>query len=225
MTVEQLKEGQILLFDKATDWTSFDVVNKLRGSLKIKKVGHAGTLDPLATGLLIICTSRKTKEINNFIGLDKTYTGEITLGATTPSFDLETEINQTYPTDNLSEKEILQGAEAFVGWQNQIAPDYSAKKTKGKKFYEFARKGEKPPLRKKWVRIFDFSITSVNLPKFEFSIRCSSGTYIRTIAYDFGRFLNNGGYLSKLRRTKIGEYDVKDAYEINEFINKINASS
>lgn len=225
MTVEQIKEGQVLLFDKALDWTSFDVVNKLRGSLKIKKVGHAGTLDPLATGLLIICTSKKTKEINNFVGLCKTYTGEITFGATTPSFDLETEVDQHFDLGNLSEEKIIESAQAFVGWQNQTAPDYSAKKTNGKKFYEIARKGEKPPIRKKWIRIFDFTITKINLPKIEFLVNCSSGTYIRTIAYDFGKYLNNGAHLSKLRRTKIGEFNVEDAHEINEFINKVNASS
>ena len=229
MTKEDLNNGQMLLLDKEVSWTSFDVVNKLRGNLPVKKVGHAGTLDPLATGLLIICTGKMTKQIDSFQGLIKEYTGIITLGAITPSYDLETEISKTYDTSTIDEESINKAAKAFIGWQEQIAPAYSAVKQGGKKNYERARRGEVVPEKKRWIQINEFEITKVEMPDVHFRIVCSKGTYIRSIAFDFGRYLQNGGYLKKLRRTKIGDYSVEDAKPVKELLaeikEQINASS
>lgn len=216
--------GEILLVNKPLKWTSFDVVNKLRYEMKQKlgikkiKVGHAGTLDPLADGLLIICTGKKTKEIESFMGLPKTYSGTITLGATTPSYDLETEINETFPIDLLSEKEINSCINDMVGEYDQFPPIFSAKKVNGKKAYDLARAGKEVELKSKRITIHQFDALSINLPTINFHIKCSKGTYIRSIAHDLGRKLNNGGHLSSLRREAIGNYNLSAAKTVDEWI-------
>ena len=223
-TPEDFKEGQLILVNKPLHWTSFDVVNKLRYELKqqlgIKKikVGHAGTLDPLADGLLIICTGKKTKEINDYMGLPKTYSGTITIGATTPSFDLETEIDKEFDISHISEDDIRKTAASMIGEFDQQPPIFSAKKVNGKKAYDLARAGEEVILKTKRVTISQFDITAIDFPNITFEITCSSGTYIRSIANDFGESLNNGGYLSSLRRDKIGDFDLKNAKSVEEWI-------
>ena len=198
--------GEVLLVNKPLNWTSFDVVNKLRYQLKIRlgikkiKVGHAGTLDPLADGLLIICTGKKTKSIESFMGLEKGYSGEITLGATTPSYDLETEINETFGTDELSPEQVIATAQSMVGEYDQYPPIFSAKKVQGKKAYDLARAGEEVILKPKRVTISAFKVSNVQIPTLDFHIRCSKGTYIRSIAHDLGKKLNNGGHLTGLRK-------------------------
>jgi len=228
MTLAEVKEGAVLLVDKPLTWTSFDVVNKIRAALQLKKVGHAGTLDPLASGLLILCTSRMTKQISEFQNLVKTYTGCITLGATTPSFDLETQFNHTYPTTHLTKKNIEAAAQAFVGWQQQTAPAYSAVKQQGKRNFERARRGEKVPDKNRWIKVENFELTKIDLekpmPEVHFSITCIKGTYIRTIANDFGKYLNCGAHLSLLRRTAIGNNSVNDALDVDELINQLKGS-
>jgi len=205
MTITELQEGAMLLVDKPSKWTSFDVVNKLRSALRLKKVGHAGTLDPLATGLLILCTGKMTKQIDQFQSLKKEYTGCFTLGASTPSYDSETDIDRTCDTHHIEEEKILEAAKAFIGWQEQIAPAYSAVKQAGKRNYERARKGQSVPEKKRWVFVENFEVTNLNMngselnhnrPEVYFKIVCSKGTYIRTIAHDFGLFLNNAAHLS-----------------------------
>lgn len=224
------KAGEVLLVKKPLNWTSFDVVNKIRYNLKRKlgikkiKVGHAGTLDPLADGLLIVCTGKKTKSIESFMGLEKSYSGTITLGATTPSFDLETEIDQTFDISTIQEKAIKSLAEKMIGTQEQMPPIFSAKKIKGQKAYDLARKGKEVILKPKEVNISQFNITSINLPEVDFLITCSKGTYIRSIANDFGIGLNNGGYLSSLRRESIGEFTINEAFSVNEWIEIIENS-
>jgi len=223
-TLDDFKEGQVLLIDKPLEWTSFQVVNKLRWHIKqtfkIKKikVGHAGTLDPLATGLLIICTGKFTKKINEYQGQDKEYTGTITLGATTPSFDLETEINQKFDISHLNEAIIKETTKQFLGEIDQKPPIFSAIKKDGKRLYELARKGETTEIKSRKVFISNFEITNINIPEVEFRIVCSKGTYIRSIANDFGKALNCGGHLSKLRRTKIGDFSVENADSPLKFI-------
>jgi len=225
MTLEELKQGAVLLVDKPLEWTSFDVVNKIRGALKLKKVGHAGTLDPLASGLLILCTNSMTKQITSYQNLKKTYTGCITLGASTPSYDLETQFNETYSTSHLTKEKIEAAAKVFTGWQEQVAPAYSAVKQKGKKNYERARKGEVVPEKIRWIKVENFEIEKIDLektmPEVHFKITSSKGTYIRSIAHDFGKYLNCGGHLSALRRTQIGNYSVNNAQTIDELINKL----
>lgn len=224
MTLEDYKNGQVLLIDKPLNWTSFQVVNKLRWNIKQKfkikniKVGHAGTLDPLATGLLIICTGKFTKKIDGYQGQIKEYTGEFTLGATTPSYDLETEIDETFPTDHISEDLIRETTKQFVGEIDQKPPIYSAIKKEGRRLYELARAGETTEIKARKVTISQFQITNINLPKVEFRVVCSKGTYIRSLAYDFGLALNSGGHLSALRRTKIGEFKVENGTTIDTFI-------
>lgn len=224
--VEDFKEGKILLFDKPLHWTSFQLVNKVRWLIrkryKIKKikVGHAGTLDPLATGLLIICTGRFTKRIIEFQAKEKEYTGTFTLGATTPSYDLETEVNKTFPTDQLSEEKIKNATEKFTGEIEQFPPVFSAVKKDGKRLYEFARSGEEVEIASRKVNISTFEITEVKLPEVKFKVVCSKGTYIRSLANDFGKALGTGAYLSELRRTRIGEYSVEDAMSIDSFTNE-----
>ncbi|WP_111708989.1 tRNA pseudouridine(55) synthase TruB [Lutibacter citreus] len=224
MTLEDYKNGQVLLIDKPLNWTSFQVVNKLRWNIKQKfkikniKVGHAGTLDPLATGLLIICTGKFTKKIDIYQGQIKEYTGEITLGATTPSYDLETEINETFSTDHISEDLIRETTKQFVGEIDQKPPIFSAIKKEGKRLYELARAGETTEIKSRKITISEFEITAINLPKVEFRVVCSKGTYIRSLAYDFGLALNSGGHLSALRRTKIGDFKVENGTTIDEFI-------
>ncbi|UMB59953.1 tRNA pseudouridine(55) synthase TruB [Lutibacter sp. A80] len=224
MNLEDYKSGQVLLIDKPLNWTSFQVVNKLRWEIKQRfkikniKVGHAGTLDPLATGLLILCTGKFTKKINEFQGQIKEYTGEITLGATTPSFDLETEIDKNFPIDHITEDIIHQTTQQFIGEIDQVPPIFSALKKDGKRLYELARAGETTEIKSRKITISEFEITAINLPKIEFRVVCSKGTYIRSLANDFGVALNTGAHLSKLRRTKIGDFNVANAVDIEAFI-------
>lgn len=223
-TGEDFKNGQVLLINKPLTWTSFQVVNKLRWNIRQKfelgkiKVGHAGTLDPLATGLLIICTGNFTKKIDEYQAQIKEYTGEITLGATTPSYDLETEVDETFPVDHITSDLIHQTAQQFVGEIEQIPPMFSAIKMAGVRLYDLARQGKTREIQSRKITIETFEITDISLPKVQFRIVCSKGTYIRSLAYDFGKALNSGGHLSSLRRTKIGEFNVKDAVEIEDFI-------
>ena len=221
------QNGELILIDKELNWTSFDVVNKLRNSIKKKldlkkiKVGHAGTLDPLATGLLIICTGKMTKKIDEFSCLDKTYTGKITIGSSTPSYDLETKPNIYYPTNHINDELILDTAEKFIGKTLQKPPIFSAIKKDGVRLYKLARKGVDIKIEKKEIIIHDFKITSINFNEIEFSVKCSKGTYIRSLANDFGKELGSGAHLSKLRRTSIGEYSVDKSYKLMSFIRNI----
>ncbi|MFC7445189.1 tRNA pseudouridine(55) synthase [Mesoflavibacter sp. HG96] len=227
MTAEDYKNGQVLLIDKPLTWTSFQAVNKLRWEIRqaynIKKikVGHAGTLDPLATGLLVICTGKMTKQINVFQGQIKEYTGTFVLGSTTPSFDLETEIDNTYPTDHITEALIHETTKQFIGEIDQYPPVFSAIKKDGKRLYEFARAGEDVEIKPRKVTIQAFEITKIDGLNLDFRVVCSKGTYIRSLANDFGKALNSGAHLSVLRRTKIGDFDVKNALSIEDFIKKL----
>ncbi len=225
--------GEVLLIDKPLGWSSFQAVNKLKHGIKnhpsfihegnkIKpKIGHAGTLDPLATGLLIVCTGKKTKEIESFMGLTKEYTGTFFIGATTPCFDLEKEIDKTFPTEHISKEVILQTAKTFLGKQEQVPPLFSAVMVNGKRAYEHARAGDDIELKPKQIELFEFEITDVQMPIVSFRIVCSKGTYIRSIARDFGLALNSGAHLTSLRRTKIGKFDVKDAVSPEEFVKNL----
>lgn len=209
--------GQVILIDKPVNWTSFDVVAKVRRLINVKKVGHAGTLDPLATGLLIVCTGKKTKEISNYQEQRKKYTGIITLGKSSPSMDLATEITEKSVPENLTEEKIFEVRNKFLGKIEQVPPMFSAIKHKGKALYKLARKGKEVEREPRQVEIYSFNITKIELPDIHFEIACSKGTYIRVIANDFGNELGCGGILSLLRRTEIGDYKVDDAYEMNEF--------
>jgi len=226
-TAEDFLSGQVLLIDKPLHVTSFDVVNKLRWGIKnafhIKKikVGHAGTLDPLATGLLILCTGKMTKQIDTFQGQAKEYTGTFVLGCTTPSYDLETEIDATYPTEHITESLIKETTKQFIGDIEQFPPVFSAIKKDGKRLYEFARAGEAVEIKSRLVNISEFEITSINDNTIEFRIVCSKGTYIRSLAHDFGKALGSGAHLSVLRRTKIGDFEVKNAISPIEFIKQL----
>ena len=216
-------EGQFLLIDKPLKWTSFDAVNFLRSfirkiyGLKKLKVGHAGTLDPLATGLLIICTGRKTKEIDNYQGMDKVYVGRMFLGATTPSYDRETEPDQQFDISNIKSEDLENARKQFVGEIDQTPPVYSAIKIDGKRAFDYARKNAEVKIKSRKVLVHEFQLLNVELPFIDFSVTCSKGTYIRSLVDDFGKALNNGAYLTDLRRTKIGEFNVKDAYTIEDF--------
>ena len=222
-----IKEGELILIDKELNWTSFDVVNKIRYAIKKKfdikkiKVGHAGTLDPLATGLLIICCGKMTKSIDNFSAMNKTYSGKVTIGSTTPSYDLETKPNVHYPIDHINEKLILKTAKKFVGKIFQTPPMFSAIKKDGVRLYNLARQGKEIKIDKREVSIDSFEITSFNLPEISFNVTCSKGTYIRSLAHDFGKELKSGAHLSELRRIKIGDYSVKDSVKVMDFIRKI----
>ena len=226
MTEEEFKAGQILLFDKPLEWTSFQLVNKVRWLIKrnfrIKKikVGHAGTLDPLASGLLILCTGKSTKLIESLQGQEKEYTGTFTLGATTPSYDMETEVDETFPTEHLTSEGIHEATKAFLGDIQQRPPVFSALKKDGKRLYEYARNGEEVEIPTRTVNISEFEITKIELPKVHFRVVCSKGTYIRSLAFDFGSQLNTGAYLSSLRRTRIGEYKVENALTVDSFVNE-----
>jgi len=221
--------GTTLLVDKPQNWTSFDVVNKIRYKIKHRlgvkkiKVGHAGTLDPMATGLLIICTGKFTKKLAEFQGLPKEYTGEITLGATTPSFDAETEIDATFPTDHITNEAIETARQSFLGDLAQLPPMFSAIKVDGQPLYKKARKGIKVEVKPRPVTIYEFEITSIDLPKIRFRVKCSKGTYIRSLAYDFGKALNSGAYLTELTRTEIGAYKLENAWNLEEFIAMMNS--
>lgn len=210
-------EGFTLLIDKKLDWTSFDVVRKIRNITKSKKVGHAGTLDPLASGLLIICTGKHTKKINEFLNLDKAYTGKFVIGSTTPSHDLETEIENTKSISGINKNEVDKIVNSFLGIQLQRPPKYSAVKIDGKRAYELARKEQDFKIKEKEIKINEFKILNFSSPVIEFYISCSKGTYIRSLARDIGLRLGCGAYLSELRRTKIGNFDVDDASTIEEF--------
>lgn len=211
------QKGALILIDKPYRWTSFDVVKSVKGQarrisgIKRIKVGHAGTLDPLATGLLLICTGKKTKEIESYQAQEKEYTGTIFLGATTPCFDLEQEIDYRFDIANITPEQVQQTATQFLGEIDQTPPMFSAIKIDGKRAYEYARNDEEVKIKAKKITIFDFELTRIELPEIDFRIRCSKGTYIRSIARDFGLALNNGAHLTALRRTKIGDFDVKDA--------------
>ncbi len=224
-TPEEFKEGQILLFDKPLGWTSFQLVNKvrwlIRKSCDIKKikVGHAGTLDPLASGLLIICTGKFTKRIEELQGQEKEYTGTITLGGTTPSYDLETEIDQTYPTKHISEEKIKEATLQFLGEISQFPPVFSALKKDGKRLYEYARNGEEVEIPSRKISISSFEISNIHMPNVDFKVTCSKGTYIRSLAHDFGKALESGAHLSALRRTKIGDFDVDNSLDVASFEN------
>lgn len=217
---EKFQEGQILLIDKPLTWSSFQAVNKIKYALiknlglpKKFKIGHAGTLDPLATGLLIICTGKFTKKISELQGQEKEYTGTITVGATTPSYDLETEINQTFAFDHINKELIEENRLKFIGEIDQFPPIFSALKKDGKRLYEHARAGEEVEIASRKVTIHEFEITRIELPEIDFRIVCSKGTYIRSIAFDFGKALQSGGHLTALRRTKIGAFSVENAIE------------
>lgn len=225
LTDQDYKDGQILLFDKPLEWSSFQLVNKvrwlIRKNLNIKKikVGHAGTLDPLATGLMIICTGKFTKRIHEFMGQEKEYTGTITLGSTTPSYDLETDVDQTFPIDHITEEAIYAFAKAYQGTIQQRPPVFSALKKDGKRLYEFARAGEEVEIPTREITIYDFEITRIVMPEVDFRVRCSKGTYIRSLAYDMGKELQSGAHLTALKRTKIGDYSVDHAQNLASFEN------
>jgi len=226
-TEHNFQTGEVLLINKPSGWTSFDVVNKIRfllrgytGIRKIK-VGHAGTLDPLATGLLILCTGKFTKKIEEFQGLEKEYTGTFFLGATTPSFDRETEVDQKFETNHINQEMLQNTTKQFVGTIDQVPPLFSAIKVKGKRAYQMARDKEDVELPSRKVIIHSFEITNIEIPEIAFRISCSKGTYIRSIARDFGKSLNSGAYLSSLFRTKIGSFRIEDALTIEQFENII----
>jgi tRNA pseudouridine55 synthase len=216
-------EGEVLILNKPYNWTSFDVVGKIRNSFKpLKlKVGHAGTLDPLATGLLILCTGKLTKQIETYQAEEKEYTGTFTLGATTPSYDMETEIDETFDFSALTEQDILNNCSYFIGELDQFPPVHSAIKVDGERLYRKARRGEEVELRSRKVTITEFEITRIELPEIDFRVVCGKGTYIRSLAHDFGKKLNNGAFLSKLRRTRSGNFKIENSFEIMELVNHI----
>lgn len=227
-TKEAFLSGQVILIDKPLNWSSFQVVNKMRWLIKknigVKKikVGHAGTLDPLATGLLILCCGKMTKEIQYFQGQEKTYSGTFQLGGTTPSYDLETTIDQTFPIDHITPRLVEITKEQFMGDIDQHPPVFSALKKEGKRLYEYARKGEKVEIPSRKVNISDFTIDTNSLPQLSFKVSCSKGTYIRSLAYDFGKALKSGAHLSSLCRERIGDFHLKDAISVANFELEIN---
>lgn len=223
-TVEDFQNGQILLIDKPLNWTSFQAVNKIKYALINKvglpkkfKIGHAGTLDPLASGLLLICTGKFTKKISELQGQAKEYTGTFFIGATTPSYDLETEIDETFPISHIDNELIHETVKQFLGEINQKPPIYSAIKKDGVRLYEHARAGEVVEIEFRKTTIHEFEITRITLPEIDFRVVCSKGTYIRSLAFDFGKALNSGAHLTALRRTKIGDYNVENAIGVIEF--------
>jgi tRNA pseudouridine55 synthase len=220
-TENTFEEGKVILINKPLHWTSFDVVRKIRNLIRIKKVGHAGTLDPLATGLLIVCTGKFTKKINEYQSQEKEYTGSITLGATTPTYDLESEPTDIKSVDHINAEMIHEATKKFIGEIDQVPPIHSAVKQQGKPVYLAARKGHDVILEPRKITIKEFEITSISLPVVHFRVVCSTGTYIRSLANDFGEGLGCGGYLSSLCRTKIGEFKVEDAMTIEGFMEQI----
>lgn len=222
--------GETLLIDKPLEWTSFDVVNKIRYKLKHKlgvkkiKVGHSGTLDPLATGLLIICTGKHTKRITELQGLSKEYTGKIFLGGITPSYDRETEVSQVFPTDHITDAVIEEARKQFLGPIDQLPPMFSAIKVDGVPLYKKARRGEQVEVKPRAVEVFDFEITNIEMPELSFRVECSKGTYIRSLAFDYGKAVRSGAYLSELRRTKVGDFDVQNAWVLSDFIEYLDQS-
>ncbi len=227
MTLETLQTGKILLIDKPLDWTSFDVVNKIRWEIRKKfdlkkfKVGHAGTLDPKATGLLILCLGKETKNIETYQGLKKVYSGTIKLGVTTPSYDTETEETETFPIQHITNDLIEKIIPQFIGSIEQYPPVFSALKKEGKRLYELARSGTEVEIRPRSIYIEDFEITKNTLPFVNFKVTCSKGTYIRSLAHDFGKALNSGAYLTALKREKIGDFDLQNAFKMEEAIEVI----
>jgi tRNA pseudouridine55 synthase len=215
------EQGQVLLINKPFQWTSFDVVRKIRYLTKTKKVGHAGTLDPLATGLLIVCTGKFTKKINEYMAQEKEYTGTISLGATTPTYDLESEPQNFKPFEHILQAQLEDTAKSFTGLIQQIPPIHSAIKKEGKRVYELARKGVEVKLEPRPVTISAFEIVKAELPTIHFRVVCSTGTYIRSLANDFGEKLGSGGYLSSLCRTRIGNFSLSDAMTMEEFAARI----
>ena len=228
-TAEDFLEGQVLLVDKPLTWSSFQAVNKLKYLLKREfdlpkkfKIGHAGTLDPLATGLLIVCTGKFTKKITEIQSQTKEYTGTITVGGTTPSYDLETVIDKTFPVRGITPELIQETTLQFIGEIDQKPPVFSAIKKDGKRLYEHARAGEEVEISTRKTTIYEFEITKIDLPNIDFRVTCSKGTYIRSLAFDFGNALQSGAHLSALRRTKIGAYDVKNAHNPEQFLENLN---
>jgi tRNA pseudouridine55 synthase len=213
-------QGEMILVNKPLRWTSHDVVNKIKYATKAK-IGHAGTLDPLAEGLMIVCTGKFTKKLTELTGFDKTYEGIIGLGATTPSYDLETAVDATFDISKITEQDILQVQQQLTGIIQQMPPAYSAIKVGGKKSYEAARQGKTLELQPRTVTIHQFQITKIELPDIHFEVSCSKGTYIRSLAYDFGKLLNNGAHLKSLKRTAIGNYLLKDAWPLDTLIEEI----
>ncbi len=219
--VNIFEEGQVLLINKPLYWTSFDVVRKVRHLIRIKKVGHAGTLDPLATGLLIVCTGKFTRRINEYMAQEKEYTGTFTLGATTPTYDLESEPENKRSFDHLSENDIKAATQTFIGEIYQVPPAHSAIKVDGKRVYELARQGKEVKLEPRKLFIKEFGITRIELPEVSFRVVCSTGTYIRSLANDFGTVLGCGAYLSSLCRTRIGDYTISNSMTMEELEEKI----
>jgi tRNA pseudouridine55 synthase len=211
-------EGALLLINKPLTFTSFQAINKVKYLLGKPKIGHSGTLDPLATGLLVVCTGKWTKKLTELTGLPKEYTGSITLGSTTPTYDLESEPENFCSTDHLTQEQIIENTKQFTGLIEQHPPIHSAIKVGGERAYHLARQGKEVIIKARNVTISEFEITKIELPKVYFRVACTSGTYIRTLAFDFGKALNVGGHLSSLCRTKVGEYCIEDAYSIEEFI-------
>ncbi len=228
-SLAQFASGSLLLVDKPTDWTSFDVVNKIRGHLRralgVKKikVGHAGTLDPMATGLLLICTGKWTKKLAQMQGMDKGYTGTLRLGATTPSYDAETEVDQTYPYEHLTVEDLETARRQLTGPLEQLPPVFSAIKVDGQPLYKRARRGEKVAVQPRPVTVHEFALRRIDLPDVDFYVHCSKGTYIRSLAHDFGKLLDSGAYLTALRRTWIGPYPIENAWDLEELVEHIDS--
>ncbi len=220
-TSNSFEEGKVILIDKPLRWTSFDVIRKIRNLIRIKKVGHAGTLDPLATGLLIVCTGKSTKQINEYMAQEKEYTGSFTLGATTESYDLEQEPTNYRPFEHITAEQIKSSALQFTGEILQVPPAHSAIQVDGKRVYELARQGKEVIMEPRKVTVSEFEITGVNLPLVHFRIICSTGTYIRSLANDLGKVLGCGAYLSSLCRTRIGNFRIEDALTMEEFENEV----
>ena len=228
---EAFLEGQLLLIDKPLEWTSFQLVNKIRWAIRktygIKKikVGHAGTLDPLATGLMLICTGKKTKQIDQFMGLDKSYSGTFRLGATTPSYDLETALSDPKPIDHISPELITKTRDCFLGKIQQKPPLHSAIKKDGKRLYTLARAGETTEISSREITIISYEVTPQKLPDITFLVTCSKGTYIRSLAHDFGQVLGCGAHLTSLRRTAIGTYNLDDSLTLDSFLHSLETKS
>ena len=228
ITMQDLEEGCTLLVDKPLDWTSFDVCQKIRYTAKYKigadklKVGHAGTLDPRATGLLIVCLGKHTKRLSAFQNYNKEYTGTIYLGATTPSYDTETRVDQVYPTDHINPDLVEQVRQSFLGAVDQVPPAYSAIKKHGVRAYQAARKGEKMDLKSRLITILDFEIMGIQLPQVNFRVSCSKGTYIRSRAFDFGKALQSGAYLKTLCRTRVGPFKLENAWNLENLLSVID---
>ena len=222
------KAGATLLVNKPMHWTSFDVVNKLRGAIRhhlgVKKikVGHSGTLDPMATGLLIICTGKFTKKLNEFQDLGKVYTGTITFGGTTPTYDKESDVDTVFPFDHITKSLLLDAIPNFTGKIAQIPPMFSAIKIKGQPLYKLARRGEKIELKPRNIEIYSLKFTRIELPEVDFEVHCSKGTYIRSLAHDLGQYLNSGAHLSKLVRTKVGDFTLEHAWDLPDLVDEIN---